>query len=184
MSATKETTAQATTTDRVKTALTDTMQRIQSNPQSARLVFRAESDMIAGVCCSAKVRDFDALIIDEPPELGGENTGMNPVELVLAALGTCQQIMYSAYASVMGVPLKSVKVSVKGYLDLHGLFGMNETVPPGYDNIRYETIIDSDADPETIRKLAETVEKHCPVLDIICRAIPVSGNITLNGNKL
>lgn len=184
MSATEENTAHATTTERVKTALTETMQRIQSNPQAARLVFRAETELQEGVRCTVKVRDFSTVVIDEPPELGGENAGMNPVELVLGALGTCQEIMYSAYASVMGIPLNSVKVDVKGYLDLHGLFGMNENIPAGYDNIRYETYIDSPADADAIRKLAETVESHCPVLDTICRAVTVSGNVTLNGNKL
>lgn len=184
MSATQENAANATSTDRIKSALTDTMQRIQANPQSARLVFRAETELTDGVRCAVKVREFPSLTIDEPPELGGENAGMNPVELVLGALGTCQEIMYSAYASVMGVPLTSVKVDVKGYLDLRGLFAMDDSIPAGYDTIRYETYIESPADAEAIRKLAETVESHCPVLDTICRAISVSGKVTLNGNKL
>lgn len=184
MSATQENAAQATTADRVKSALMETMQRIQNNPQAARLVFRAETKLDEGVRCEVKVRDFPTLTIDEPPELGGENAGMNPVELVLGALGTCQEIMYSAYASVMGVPLTNIKVDVKGYLDLRGLFGMDATIPAGYDSIRYETFIESPADADAIRKLAETVESHCPVLDTICRAVSVSGNVTLNGNKL
>ncbi len=184
MSATPESTTQGSANDRVKAALTKTMERIQSNPQSAKLVFRSETELQSGVRCTAKVRDFPLLTIDEPPELGGEDAGMNPVELVLAALGTCQEIMYSAYASVMGVELTSVKVAVKGYLDLHGLFAMDEKIPAGYDNVRFETYIDSPADAETIRKLAETVESHCPVLDTIARAVTVTGNVTLNGSKL
>lgn len=184
MSASQETTAEATAVERVKSALTNTMQHIQSNPQAARLVFRSQTALESGVRCTAQVRDFAPLTIDEPPELGGEDSGMNPVELMLVALGTCQEIMYAAYASVMGIQLNSVKVDVKGYLDLHGLLAMDEAIPAGYDKIRYETYIDSPADPDSIRKLAETVESHCPVLDTICRPITVSGNVTLNGDKL
>lgn len=184
MSAIQESTTKAADVERVKAAVTRMMESIRNNPKTARLVFRSQTELNSGCRCTAQVRQFSPLTVDEPPELGGEDTGMNPVELVLAALGTCQEIMYSAYASVMGIQLNSVKVDVKGYLDLHGLLALDGVTPAGYDNIRYETYIDSPGDPENIRKLSETVEAHCPVLDTLCRSIKVSGNVTLNGDKL
>ncbi len=164
----------------LKTALTTTIAAIQNNPAGANLVFKADTRLEEGVRCSGKVRNFDPIGIDEPPELGGTDTAMNPVELVLVALGTCQEIMYAAYAAVMDIELESVEVEVKGYLDLHGLFALAE-VAAGYKNIRFETNIKSPADPEQIRKLVETVESHCPVLDTISRAIEVTGESYHNG---
>jgi len=165
----------------VKAALMQAIAGIQGNPGAAKVVFRADTRLEEGVRCSARVRDFPPIIVDEPPELGGADAAPNPVELLLVALGACQEIMYSAYASVMGVKLDSVKVNLRGYLDLRGLFGMDGAIPPGYQKIIFETEVNSPADTETVMKLVQTVESHCPVMDSLMRAIEVSGQVTLNG---
>lgn len=167
----------------LKKALTTTIAAIQNNPAGANLVFKADTWLEEGVRCSAKVRNFEPMGVDEPPELGGADTAMNPVELILVALGTCQEIMYGAYAAVMDIELESVKVEVKGYLDVRGLFAMAE-VAAGYKNIRFETNITSPASAEQIRKLVETVESHCPVLDTITRSIEVTGESYHNGTAV
>lgn len=168
----------------VRDALLGTIEAIKQNPSMGNVVFRGDTTWLEDVRCEAKIREFEPIIIDEPPELGGQDAGPNPVELVLVALGTCQEIMYSAYASVMGIDLKSVKVHARGYLDLQGLFGLNETVPPGYKRVVFETEIESDSSTEELKKLVETVESHCPVLDIMTRPQQVSGSVSVNGNKL
>jgi putative redox protein len=168
----------------VKAALMKSIAAIQGNPGSAKVVFRAETQLEEDVRCSAKVREFAPIIVDEPPDLGGTDAAANPVELLLVALGACQEIMYSAYASVMGVQLNSVKVNLRGYLDLRGLFGMDEAIPPGYQKIIFETQLDSPADMETLKKLVETVESHCPVMDTLVRAIEVSGQVSINGQLM
>jgi len=169
---------------RVKEALLNTIEAIKKSPQCSKAVFRAETELLEDVKCSAKVRDFDPLIIDEPESLGGTNAAVNPVELVIAALGTCQEIMYSAYAAVMGIQLDAVKVNVKGNLDLKGLFGMDENVPAGYTKISYETTIESNAGVDQLRQLVQVVESHCPVLDTLIRPINVQGTVKINGSKL
>ena len=168
----------------VKAALLTTIESIKANPGAARLVFRADTELVEDVRCSAKVRDFASITVTEPPALGGRDEAMSPVELVLVALGTCQEIMYGAYASVMGIPLSRVKVGVKGNLDLRGLFAMDGAVPPGFQKVTFETTIDSAADEATIKKLIETVESHCPVLDTLMRAIEVTGKISINGGPM
>ena len=97
----------------VKAAVMKSIEGIQANPTMSTVFFKASTQWEEDVRCSVSIRDFAPMIIDEPPELGGQDAGPNPVELVLAALGTCQEIMYSAYASVMGIELISVKVDVK-----------------------------------------------------------------------
>jgi len=168
----------------VKAALMQAIAGIQGNPGAAKVVFRADTQLEEDVRCSAKVRDFAPIIVDEPPDLGGADAAANPVELLLGGLGACQEIMYSAYAAVMGIQLNSVKVNLRGYLDLRGLFGMDAAIPPGYQKVIFETAVDSPADTETLKKLVETVEKHCPVLDTLVRAIEVSGQVTLNGQLM
>lgn len=168
----------------VKKALSEMIGNINANPATSKVVFRASTHLENDVQCVGQVRDFPPMTIDEPPELGGGDAGMNPVELVLVALGTCQEIMFSAYAAFMGIKLDECKVDVKGYLDLKGLLGMDSTVPPGYQHITYETKISSSADEAALRKLIETVESHCPVLDIMSRPQKVTGRALVNGKEL
>jgi putative redox protein len=165
----------------LKEALSKTVKGIQDNPVMSRVVFEAQTALAEGVRCTGNVRNFPTIVVDEPPELGGQDKGANPVELLLVALGTCQEIMYAAMASMMGIKLDEVKVNLKGSLDLKGLFGMDPAIPPGYQKITYETILRSSAPEEELRKLVEAVESHCPVLDTLVRPIDVTGKVTING---
>lgn len=167
--------------EEIKQSIVTLSETFKNKPEAAKAVFRAETEWVKNLQCTAKIRDFPPLTLDEPPGIGGEDAGYNPVELILAALGTCQEIVYVAYASVLDIPLDSVKVNVKGYLDLQGLLSLDESVPPGYQEIQFETIIESPADEDTIHKLVKTVETHCPVLDTLTRAIPTKGKVSING---
>lgn len=164
----------------LKEALSKTVKGIQDNPVMSRVVFEAQTALVEGVRCTGNVRNFPPIAVDEPPELGGQDKGMNPVELLLVALGACQEIMYAAMASMMGIKLDEVKVNLKGSLDLKGLFGMDASIPPGYQKITYETILRSSAPEEELHKLIEAVESHCPVLDTLIRPIEVTGKVTIN----
>lgn len=165
----------------LKEALSKTVKGIQDNPIMSRVVFEAETALVEGVRCTGKVRNFAPVIVDEPPELGGQDKGLNPVELLLVSLGACQEIMYAAMAAMMGIKLDEVKVNLKGALDLKGLFGMDPSIPPGYQKISFETTLKSPASEEELRMLVEAVESHCPVLDTLVRPIDVSGKVTING---
>lgn len=171
-------------TEIIKATLMEKIAAIQKDNASARLVFRAQTRLVKGLQCEANVRNFPALPIDEPLDLGGDDTAMNPVELLLAALGTCQEIVYAAYGAVMGIPLDEIKVNVKGYLDLRGLLAMDDAIPAGYQRVVFETTIKSSADADTVRKLVAMAESHCPVLDTLKRPIDVDGKVLLNGREL
>jgi uncharacterized OsmC-like protein len=168
----------------VKEALMATIGAIKENPAASNVVFRAGTKLEEDVRYSATIRDFPAFAIDEPPELGGQDSAVNPVELVLAALGTCQEIMYSAYASVMDIKLDGVEVDVRGYLDTQGLLGLDESVPPGFKRIVFDARISSDASDEQLTQLINTVESHCPVLDILATAQNITGTASVNGKQL
>ncbi len=156
------------------------IEEIRKKPEISKTFFTSETELVGNVKCRAKVRDFN-FDIDEPEALGGDNTAPNPVEYILAALGSCQEILYGAYSSVLGIPLESVKVNVKGTLDLKGLFGLDPDVKPGFGKVSYETYIKSPAEESEIKKLIDTVEKNCPVLDILSRPIPVEGKVKITG---
>jgi uncharacterized OsmC-like protein len=153
----------------LKTALT-------ANPAAAKAVFRATTVSAKdALSTDSSVRSF-TLRLDEPPELGGTDTGANPVEAVLAALGSCQAIVYRAYASALGLRLDRIEVEARGYLDVRGFLDV-APVAPGFERVAFTTRVVSPEPPEKIAELARLVEEHCPVLDILRRPVPVTGTL-------
>jgi len=165
-------------TDTIKASVENLIATVKKNPQLANSVFRASTySETPGFTVRSDIRGF-SVPIDEPRELGGNDTAPNPVELLLAALGGCQEIVYRAFAAVLGIEIDRIEVHAKGHLDLHGFLGLAD-VPAGFTNISFTTRIVSAASPESIRQLAILVEKHCPVQDTLARPIPINGKVEL-----
>lgn len=162
----------------IKTSVENLIASVKKSPQLANSVFRASTySENPGFTVRSEIRGF-TVPIDEPRELGGNDTAPNPVELLLAALGGCQEIVYRAFAAVLGIEIHSIEVHAKGYLDLHGFLGLAD-VPAGFTNVSFTTRIVSPASAESISQLAALVEKHCPVQDTLARPIPVNGKVEL-----
>lgn len=168
----------------IKNTLLAAIDNIKANPSAAKVVFRASTELGEGMHCLGQIRSFSKISIDEPADLGGTDRGPNPVEIVLLALGTCQEIVYRAYAAVMGIELESVKCDVRGYLDLRGLFGMDANTPAGFQKVIFETEVKSSATREQIAKLVHIVETHCPVLNTLQAPVNVAGSVVVNGQPL
>jgi uncharacterized OsmC-like protein len=151
-------------------------------PEPPVATFTASSSLVDDYRTEVRIRDF-RLDVDEPPLIGGTDTGPTPVELVLAALGTCQEIVYATYARVLGVPLDGLSVSAEGRLDLRGFFGVAD-VPAGFQNVTFTVDIASPAPAEDVARLVETVNAHCPVLDILKQPLVVQGEVRLNGEAI
>ena len=120
------------------------------------------------------------LEIDEPKDLGGTDKGPNPVELVLAALGSCQEIVLKFYGQKLGIDVESVETTVEGDLDLGGFLGV-PNVRPGFQKITASTKLTAKGDPDKIRELLRIAEERCTVLDIIKNGLPVQINIEQQG---
>jgi uncharacterized OsmC-like protein len=157
----------------LKEIIVATQADLQANANHAIAVFSADSRQVEGLRSETKIRQF-TVTVDEPPALGGTDTGPNPVELVLAALATCQEITYRAYATALGIPLDGVSVKLDGTLDLRGFFAVKDGVRPGFNSVRGIVQLKSSASAADLAKLKQVVDAHCPVLDILQAPVPVS----------
>ena len=154
-----------------------TQSAFKLEPEKAAATFQATSRQAEGLRSEIQIRQFN-LTVDEPEVLGGQDSGPNPVELILGALATCQEITYRLYADALDIPLDGVAVTVTGDLDLRGFFAVDDQVRPGFTAIRTEVTLDSPASAAEIERLKATVNKHCPVLDILQNTTPVSLEVT------
>lgn len=152
--------------------LGDVIQSVRDDAANGSFVMAATGGNVAGVACDAQIRQH-ALAIDEPMALGGTDTGPNPVEIVLAALGTCQAITYRIWAGLLGIALDEVRFETEGDIDIAGLLGLREGVRPGFSGIRHRVILIGPETEERYRELMAAVDEHCPVLDIVANPVPI-----------
>ncbi|MCR8629852.1 OsmC family protein [Paenibacillus radicis (ex Xue et al. 2023)] len=141
----------------------------------ANTTFKATAHLQDGVVVKVRSRNFE-FTIDEPKSLGGTDTGMNPVEAVLGALGACQSIVARVYAKKFNIRLDDFWVEVEGDLDLDGFFKKSD-VRPGYSDIRYTFHIKADAPRDTVEEFVQFLEQTCPVGDTIANQV----NLKLSG---
>jgi len=123
------------------------------------------------------------LVADEMPGDGGAGLGPDPGVLTRAGLGSCLAIGYVMWASVLDIPLDAVEVTVESDYDALGMYGIDDSVPPGWPAVRYTASISSPAPEEKVRELVEYADRHSSVLDIIRRAVPVSGEYRIAAGK-
>jgi uncharacterized OsmC-like protein len=136
-----------------------------------------------GLHSTVAIRQF-SVGVDEPTSLGGADAAPNPVEYVLAALGSCQEITYRLYADALGIPLNGVSVRLTGAIDLRGFFNVDQSVRPGYQSIEAEVLLDSPASEQELLRLKEIVDRHCPVLDILSNPTPVQLSLKVGPLKV
>lgn len=136
--------------------------------------FKATAHLQQGVQVKVRSRNFE-ITIDEPKNLGGTDTGMNPVEALLGSLGACQSIVARFYASKFNVALQDFWVEVEGDIDLDGFLNKSD-VRRGYLEIRYNFHIKTDAPREKVEEFVEFLERQCPVGDTIANPV----NLKLN----
>lgn len=142
----------------------------------ANVVFSAVAEMKEGLATRVLSRGFE-FILDEPEDLGGTDTGMNPVEALLGSLAACKSIVVRAFARKYRIKLKSVRIEVEGDLDPDGFLGKNKEAKIGFSEIRSHFVIEADNTPEKIEKFIDFVESNCPVQDTLTKVARMSHTI-------
>ena len=155
------------------TVIATVQDQLRRTPDSALANFHSSSRLGDGFRSEVSIRQH-SLVIDEPLALGGTDSGPNPIEMLLAALGACQEITYRAYATALGIPLAAVSVKLTGEIDLRGFFGVDDAVRAGYRNIHGEVHLTSTASAAELARLKAAVDSHCPVLDMLSTPVPVT----------
>lgn len=148
-------------------------EKIHQEPHVANSKWFAEVRWKGGLCSEATIRDFAPSKSDEPEQIGGTNTGPNPVEQVLGALGNCLAVGYAANATIAGIEIKNLIIRVDGDLDLHTFLGLKDG-NAGFSGITASVEIKSDATPDALKALHEKVVGTSPVGHTLSRAVPLA----------
>lgn len=163
-----------------------TIEAITARPELARFQFRNRNRWVDGGENRSTIRDFYGngvedssrersfeFVNGEPPVLLGHNEGANPVEFLLHALAGCVTTTFVLHAAARGIRINSIATRIEGDLDLRGLLGLDDTVSPGYEQIRIAFDVDADCSDSELDDLLSYAKGHSPVCNTVCRPVPV-----------
>ena len=124
-------------------------------------------------------RDFE-WVIDEPRQLLGTNQAPNPQEYLLSGMGACILVGFTVGASIMEIQLESLKVTVKGELNLAGFLGVDENAPIGFKTIQYLIEVSGDGTNEQFQELREKAISHSPNAMTIMKGADLQGELVIS----
>lgn len=151
--------------------------RIAADPANAKLTYSTRGTAVGSVAteiASGKHR----FTVDEPSALAGDDGAASPVEYALGALIGCQVVVYRLYAQQLGIQVDDIEIEAEGDLDVRGIFGVDETVRPGFSAVRLTAHVTGPESQERYDELLAAVEAHCPVQDLFAHATPVQATIS------
>jgi len=142
----------------------------------ADLIFKIEGKAQTATKFDANARQFK-LVIDEPPALGGEDQGANPVEFLLASYAGCMNVVAHLTARELGIKIEKLTIAISGNINPARLFGHSDEDRAGFKQIDVDFTPVTDASPELTAKWINEIKKRCPVNDNLASPTPLTFNL-------
>jgi uncharacterized OsmC-like protein len=155
-------------------------ERYRSEPDAAQITLKAEGRIGERATCS--IQTGKALVeAGLHPASGGPGTFACSGDMLLEALAACAGVTIAAVATSIGVDLRGGTVRAEGDLDFRGTLGVAKDVPVGFQRIRLEFELDTDASAEQLATLRRLAERYCVVYQTLRQPPPIA--VSLVGQK-
>lgn len=122
------------------------------------------------------VRNLSVHVIDEPPQLLGDDTAPNPSEATLAALGSCLAVGIHANAIARGIQLTRLELELEGDINVTAVWGVGDLDPAkrlGFTAIRVIVRLEGDASEEELSALVAHSNRWSPVANTLRNPVNV-----------
>ena len=83
----------------------------------------------------------------------------------------------------MGIEIISGQVHAEGDLDFRGTLGIDKQVPVGFQNIRLQFELETDATEEKLAALMRLTERYCVVYQTLSQSPQMSVTRTVTANS-
>ena len=114
------------------------------------------------------------VVIDQPANAGGTDTGVTPLELMFASLAGCIGSIGRIVAMQKRIELRGMNIKVEGPLDTDGLLGKPIDGRVGFEGITVTVDVDADMTDEEKAAFIHEVDARCPVSENLLNATPVT----------
>ena len=169
--------------------LTATIDAVVADPALSRFEFRAANRWVDGGHSRTTIKSFfgvgqeDAtraesftVDADEPVVLLGGNQAPNAGEYLLHALAACVSGTIAYHAAARGIVLDGLECTVHGDVDLRGFLGLDDSVRPGFEQIRVTITARWDFDADQFAELS-ALTRFSPVRDSLTSGVPVAVDV-------
>jgi len=137
-------------------------ERYREAPGAALVTLRAQGRLGEGVSC--KIETGKALVVAGlHPATGGSGLSACSGDMLLEALVACAGVTMNAVATALGIELRDAWLQAEGDLDFRGTLGLSKEVPVGFQTIRLQITLDTDASEEQLGTLLRLTERYCVV---------------------
>jgi len=170
-------------------ALMALVESVEQNPANGKTSWRVTTTWQGQTCSRSQVEAFGlagenvprrfSIDIDEPCELGGTNRFANPQEHLLAALNACMTVGYVAQCALRGITLERLEIETDGEIDLRGFLGLDPTVAPGYESLRYVVRVKGNATSEEFAQIHDAVMKTSPNFYNVSRPVTLKPTLVV-----
>jgi uncharacterized OsmC-like protein len=160
-----------------------------ADPQQAQVKFRARSQWQGALRSRTEIESYElagqritrkhAIHSDEPLELLGTNQAPNPQDLLLAALNACMLVGFVAAATGLGISLELLEIESECALDLRGAFGLDPSVKPGADKIRYTVRVRGNGTPAQFEEAHQAMIANSPNRFHLTAPIPMESKLVV-----
>lgn len=159
-------------------ALQATSDAVAASPEAGRGSFSSVTRWEDGARARTTARSF-VIETDEPAPLGGTDAAVDPMELLLAAVGTCLTIGWVTQAAKRGIDYRNLTIEVDGGFDLRGYLALDEDVRPGFDAIAYTVEVETDATEQQLEEIRLAAEATSPMFDNVLNATPTTAEVVV-----
>ncbi|MEY4882881.1 MAG: hypothetical protein RIS34_735 [Pseudomonadota bacterium] len=148
--------------EELRSVQTPLKEHYRAAPEAALITLHAQGRLGEGVSC--KIETGKALVVAGlHPATGGSGQAACSGDMLLEALVACAGVTLNAVASALGIGLRDASLQAQGDLDFRGTLGLSKEVPVGFQNIRLQFTLDTDASPEELDTLLRLTERYCVV---------------------
>lgn len=137
-------------------------ERYRADAATAQLTLTAEGRLGGEITCRLTTGKPGAPA-GLHPAAGGGGTAACSAEMLLEALVGCAGVTLNAVATAMGIEIRNGVVRAEGDVDFRGTLGIARDVPVGFQRIRLQFQLETDASSEQLAKLVQLTERYCVV---------------------
>lgn len=153
-------------TEELRALQTPIKERYKARPDAALITLKAQGRLGEGVTCSVETGKALATA-GLHPATGGDGLSACSGDMLLQALVACAGVTLNAVATAIGVVVRSGTVRAEGDLDFRGTLGVAKDAPVGFQRVRLDFALDTDASEEQLSTLMRLTERYCVVFQTL-----------------